>query len=58
MEDQEDRTTRDDGSQPVREHPPENPGAARAGAQYVVIAIGVLIILAALLWLLLPFGSS
>lgn len=58
MEDQEDRTARDDGSEPVEEHPPESPGPGRTGAQYAVIALGALILIAALLWLVLPFGAT
>lgn len=58
MEDQEDRTPRHDGTTPVEEHPPEAPGPGRTTAQYAVVALGVLIVLAALLWLLLPIGAG
>lgn len=58
MEDQEDRTRRQDGSEPVHEHPPEAPGPGRTAMQYVVIAIGALILLAALLWFVLPLGAG
>lgn len=58
VEDQEDRTRRDDGSEPVHEHRPESPGPGRTTAQYVIIALGALILVAALLWMLLPFGAS
>lgn len=56
VEDQEDRTRRDDGTEPVHEHRPDSPGPARAGTQYLVIIIGALILLAALMWFILPFG--
>lgn len=58
MEDQEDRTPRRDGSAPVEEHPPESPGPGRSVVQYLVIGLGALIVLAALLWLLLPLGAG
>lgn len=58
VEDQEDRTPRDDGSEPVEEHPPESPGPGRSTAQYAIMALAALILIAALLWLLLPFGAS
>lgn len=44
------------GSQPVKERPPEKP-TGRGAAQTVVVVIGVLVVLAALLWLLVPFGG-
>lgn len=46
------------GSQPVREEPTAPAGAGRTVGQTVVIVIGVLVILAALLWLLVPFGAG
>ena len=54
VEDQEDRTQRVDGSEPVREHPPEVPGPGRTPMQYAVVILGVLVLLAALLWFFLP----
>ena len=57
MEDLEDRRERDDGSEPVPEHPPEAPGPARSGAQYLVVGVGALIVVAALLWFLLPIAG-
>lgn len=58
MEDGEERATQADGSEPVKEHPPEAPGPGRSVMQVVVMVIGVLVLLAALLWLVLPFGAS
>ena len=58
MEDLEDRSRRDDGSEPVHEHPPESPGPGRTGTQYVVLGIGALIVLAALLWFLVPLAAG
>ena len=58
MEDGEGRATQEDGSEPVKEHPQETPGPGRSVMQIVVIVIGVLVLLAALLWLILPFGAS
>lgn len=46
------------GSQPVPENPPETPTRARSVGQTVVIVVGVLVLLAALLWLVVPFGAS
>lgn len=57
MEDQEDRTPRIDGTEPVHEHPPEVPGPGRTGMQYFVVLLGVLVLLAALLWFFLPAGG-
>ena len=54
MEDQEDRTPRDDGSEPVREHPPEAAGPGRSATQIVVVVVAALVLLAALLWLVVP----
>lgn len=42
------------GSQPVPEHPPEMPHGGRSVMQTVVIAIGALVVLSALLWLVVP----
>lgn len=57
VEDLEDRRPRDDGTEPVHEQPPEAPGPARSGAQYLVVGIGVLMVVAALLWFLLPIAG-
>ena len=46
------------GSQPVPENPPETAGRGRSAAQTVVVVVGVLILLAAILWLLVPFGAD
>ena len=54
MEDQEDRRERDDGTEPVREHRAEVPGPGRSAAQTFVMIVGALVLLAAVLWLLLP----
>jgi hypothetical protein len=45
------------GSQPVQERPPEKPTAAGSVMQTAVIVIGVLVLLAALIWLVVPFGG-
>lgn len=58
MEDLEDRSRREDGTEPVQEHPPEAPGPGRTGAQYLVVLVGALIVLAALLWFLLPLAAG
>jgi hypothetical protein len=41
----------------VREHPAEVPKAGRTALQTVVILIAALAVLAALLWLVVPFAS-
>lgn len=46
------------GSQPVPEHVPEPAGGGRTVAQTVVIVVGVLVVLAGILWLVVPFGAS
>jgi hypothetical protein len=58
VEDGEDRADRDDGTEPMREHPPESPGPGRTAMQVLVIVVGALVLLAGLLWLLIPFGAS
>lgn len=45
------------GSQPVPEHQPEIPSGGRSVLQTVVIVIGVLAVLAAAIWILVPFGG-
>ncbi len=56
MEDLEDRTGPPDGTHPVEEHPPESPGPVRTTSQYLVMVIAALMILAGLLWVLLPLA--
>lgn len=46
------------GSQPVRERAPEMPAGGRNVVQTVVMIVGVLVLLAALLWVLVPIISS
>lgn len=46
------------GSQPVPEHPPEVATVGRSIAQTVIIVVGLLVVLAAVLWLVVPFGGS
>lgn len=46
------------GSQPVPERPPEMPAEGRSVGQTVVVIVGVLVLLAALLWLFVPFGAE
>lgn len=45
------------GSQPVKEEPAEMPGGGRSAMQIVVIVIGVLVLLAALLWIVIPLSG-
>jgi hypothetical protein len=45
------------GAQPVKETPPEVPGPGRTAGQMIVIGIAVLILLAAILWIAVPFGG-
>ena len=46
------------GSQPVDEHPREVPKGGRSVMQTVVVVLGVLVVLAALLWLVVPLGGA
>jgi hypothetical protein len=47
------------GSQPVEEHPTGVEGGGRGGIQTVVVVLGVLVVLAALAWFLVPLlGGS
>lgn len=46
------------GSQPVPEHPGEVPHGGRSVLQVVVMVVAVLVILAAVLWLVVPFGAE
>lgn len=46
------------GSQPVKENPPEVPGGGRSVMQTVVIVIGVLALLAALIWIVVPLAGG
>lgn len=46
------------GAQPVPEHPPEMRTGGRSVAQTVVVIVGALVLLAAILWLLVPFGAD
>lgn len=46
------------GSQPVPERPPEVPKGGRGVMQTVVVILGVLLVLAAALWLLVPALAS
>ena len=54
MDEGEDHTGPPDGSQSVHEHAPESPGPGRTASQYLVIGLAALMIIAALLWVLLP----
>ncbi|HET7274919.1 MAG TPA: hypothetical protein VFI91_07045 [Longimicrobiaceae bacterium] len=45
------------GSQPVEDHPPEMPSGGWNVGQTVVIVLGILVVLAAILWVLVPFGG-
>jgi hypothetical protein len=58
VEDQEDRSRHQDGSEAVHEHPPESPGPARTTSQYLVMGLAALVLIAALLWLLLPLVAG
>lgn len=46
------------GSQPVPEHRPEVATGGRTVGQTVIIVVGVLVVLAGILWLVVPFGAS
>lgn len=46
------------GSQPVEEHPTPVPHEGRSAMQIFVIAVGVLALLGALLWILVPILSA
>ena len=46
------------GSQPVPEKPSEVPGPGRGVGQTVIVVLAVLVVLAALLWLVVPFGAE
>jgi len=46
------------GSQPVAESPPEVPTGGRTVAQTIVIVLAVLVVLAGLIWILVPFGAT
>jgi hypothetical protein len=41
----------------VQEHRPEQPSGGRTVMQTVVVVIGVLVLLAALLWIVVPFAG-
>jgi hypothetical protein len=46
------------GGQPVPDNPPEVPRGGRGVMQTVVVVVGVLVVLAALLWLIIPLGAD
>ena len=46
------------GSQPVPERASEVPGAGRSVMQTVAVIVGVLVVLACVLWLLVPIIAS
>lgn len=46
------------GSQAAPERPPEVPGAGRSTAQLAVLVIGAVVVVAAVLWLLVPILGS
>jgi hypothetical protein len=58
MEKPNDEAPFEGGAQPVREHREEVPGGGRTVAQMVVLVLAVLVIVAAVLWLLVPLGGS
>ena len=45
------------GAQPVHEEPPETPGKGSSVLQVVVFGLVILVILAGLVWMLVPFGG-
>lgn len=45
------------GSQPVKERPAEVPKAGRSAMQTFVVVVAVLVVLAAIAWLIVPLGS-
>ncbi len=54
----EDEPPFEGGAQPVKEEPPEMPTGGRSALQMVVIAIGVLALLAGLAWFLVPLMGT
>jgi hypothetical protein len=58
VDDREKEPPFDGGSQPVRELPPERASGGRTVGQIVVIVVGVLVVLAGILWLVVPFGAG
>lgn len=58
MDEREKEPPFDGGSQPVPERPPEQASGARTVGQTVVIVVGVLVVLAGILWLVVPFGAG
>jgi hypothetical protein len=57
MADPKDDPPYEGGAQPVPERPAEVPTGGRTVGQVIVIAIAVLVVLAALAWILVPFGG-
>lgn len=51
-------TPSEGGAHPVEDHPAEVPTGGRTVLQTVVLVVGGLVILAALLWLLVPLGGG
>lgn len=58
MDDRERERPFEGGSQPVRERPTEPASGGRTVGQTVVIVVGVLVVLAGILWLVVPFGAG
>lgn len=54
MDRQQEEPPFEGGSQPVPERPPEVPTGGRRVMQTAVVIVGVLVLLAAALWLLVP----
>lgn len=45
------------GAERVRQHREDVPGGGRTIGQTVILVIGAIVVLAALLWFLVPFGG-
>jgi hypothetical protein len=55
--DRQDEPPFEGGSQPVQERPAEVPKGGRTVGQMIIVAIAVLALLAAILWIVVPFGG-
>lgn len=58
MDEREKEPPFEGGAQPVPERPPEQASGGRTVGQTVVIVVGVLVVLAGILWLVVPFGAG
>ncbi|HUE95225.1 MAG TPA: hypothetical protein VMN39_01110 [Longimicrobiaceae bacterium] len=56
-EEERDERPFEGGAQPVSQHRAEVPHVGRTVGQTIVIAIAIVVVLAAILWLVVPFGG-